>query len=321
GGSSASRAWFSRRPPAAQPRQSGRARALTIWSTRGGSCGISPGEILFLHQPYAAAALWRKRRAEHPRGVDDPGAVAGKRSDAGHPAAAILQFWPGGPAHHADDNDAPVLVAKYRRAGIAAAGAEPGAVALGLRIEQPDLQAAGYSRSDKCRCSNYAAGAAVAAHGDAVAGDHKGVADSDRLFFGAERHRQDFGRQWRRELDQRHGGGGEMAEQPLEIELRIALDARDVFQYRPLARRTGDELVFGARLHAMGGGEQEVARDRGGGADGAALAQNHHHRSPGAVGRRRRAADHGASGCDREQGDQAKGESANECHRHFHLMP
>src|SRR4029077_5949782 len=99
--------------------------------------------------------------------------------------------------------------AKRAPPGTPPAGSEPGAVALGLRIEQPNLQAAGYSRSDKCRRSNYAAGAAVAVHGDAVAGDHEGVADGDRFLFGAERHWRDIRRQWRSELDQRHVGGGE----------------------------------------------------------------------------------------------------------------
>ena len=53
-----------------------------------------------------------------------------------------------------------------------------------------------------------------------------------------------------------------------------------------------DELVVGARLHAMRRGEQQIARDRGRGAGGAVGTEDHDHGTPGAVGRRRRAADH-----------------------------
>src|SRR5580693_9893088 len=94
----------------------------------------------YFARAYAAAALRRKRRAQYPRGVDDPGAVTRQRRDAGQPAATVPEFRPGRPAHHANDDDAAVLVAEHRRAGIAGAGAQPGAVAFGLRIEQANLQ-------------------------------------------------------------------------------------------------------------------------------------------------------------------------------------
>ena len=87
-----------------------------------------------------------------------------------------------------DDDAAAVLVAKDRRAGIAGAGTQPGAIAFGLRIEQADLQAAGLTGGDQRGSTNRAAGAAIAAHGDAVARDHKRIADGDRFLLGAERH-------------------------------------------------------------------------------------------------------------------------------------
>ena len=110
---------------------------------------------------------------------------------------------------------------------------------------------AGYSGDDeRCRAHG-AAGSAVAAHGDAVAGNHQRIADRDCFGFAADPHRRNSRRQRLGELDQRDVGRGEMGEQPFEIELRIALDARDVFENRLLSGLAVDELVVGAGLYAM----------------------------------------------------------------------
>jgi hypothetical protein len=161
------------------------------------------------------------------------------------------------------------------------------------------LQASRLAGDDETGGANYSAAAAVAAHGDAIAGDYERVAHRDGFGVAADRHRGDSRRQRIDELDQRQVRGSEMGKQPLEIELRVALNARDVFEQghlaQALARLTVDELVVGAWLHAMRRGEQQIARDRGGGAGGAERAENHDDGTAGAIRRRRRAANHGRS--------------------------
>ena len=202
------------------------------------------------------------------------------------------EFRAGRPADDADDCEIAVSVAKRRRAGIAGAGAEAGALPFGVRIEQADLQSAGHSRDDERCGANSPSGAAVAAHGNAIAGDHESIADGDARAVADERHRRNARRQWFGKLDQRHVRGGKMGEKPLEIELRIALDARDIFQDRLAPRVAVDQLVVGAGLHAMRRGQQQVARDRGRGAGCAVGAEDHDDGASRALGRRRRAADH-----------------------------
>ena len=133
-----------------------------------------------------AAALGQERRAKLPCRVDDPCAVACQRRHAGETAAAGFEFRPGRPAHDTDNDGAPVLVAEYRRAGIARAGAEPGTVALRLRMEQRNWRLPAGRRHQR-RSAHDNSGAAVTAHGDAITRNDKGVADSDRLLFRAER--------------------------------------------------------------------------------------------------------------------------------------
>ena len=87
-----------------------------------------------------------------------------------------------------------------------------------------------------------------------------------------------------------------MGEKPLQIELRIALDARDVFENRLLSGLAIDELVVGAGLYAMRRGQQQVARDRRRGTGRTIGTEDHNHGTPDAVGRRRSATDHRQSG-------------------------
>ena len=68
-----------------------------------------------------------------------------------------------------------------------------------------------------------------------------------------------------------------MGEQSFQVELRLAFDAQNILQHRILSDLAGNELVVGARLHAMRRGEEKVARDRGCGAGGATGTQHHHH--------------------------------------------
>ena len=70
-------------------------------------------------------ALSRQLRSQLRGGVDDPGAVARERRDAGE-AAAAGESWAGRPTHHADDGEAAAARVEHRGAGIAGAGAEAG---------------------------------------------------------------------------------------------------------------------------------------------------------------------------------------------------
>src|SRR5262249_59741847 len=107
----------------------------------------------------------------------DPREGAGERSHAGEAAAAVAQGGAGRPAYDADDRERAADIAIDRRAGIAGAGAEPGALALGGGIGEPDLQRAGLAGGDQGRRAHRAAALAVAANGDAIAGHHETVAD------------------------------------------------------------------------------------------------------------------------------------------------
>ncbi len=79
-----------------------------------------------------------------------------------------------------------------------------------------------------------------------------------------------------RQLEQRDVGGGAMREQGLQIELRMRGDLAHIEELRRARRVELDELVVGAGLHAVRGGEHQVARNRGAGAERAARADDHH---------------------------------------------
>ena len=84
------------------------------------------------------------------------------------------------------------LVLEHRAAGIAGAGANSVANTVGYGIDQADLQRAGLARGNEAGNANGAAALAVAAHGDADAGDGEAAADLDRNIRHADRHRAIF---------------------------------------------------------------------------------------------------------------------------------
>ncbi len=67
-----------------------------------------------------------------------------------------------------------------------------------------------------------------------------------------------------------------MGEQSLEIELRVARDARHVEQMRLMRGVELDDLVGRVGFDAVAGGQHQIARDRGAGAEGAMRADDHH---------------------------------------------
>lgn len=73
-------------------------------------------------------------------------------------------------------------------------------------------------------------------------------------------------------------------------------DAREIAQHRRMGFVEIENFVGGARLRAMRGGEDEIARDRGAGAEGASRTNDHHHGARRIVGDQRRATDQRVSG-------------------------
>ena len=89
-----------------------------------------------------------------------------------------------------------------------------------------------------------------------------------------------------------------MRQQRLELELRVTCDVSDIAQDGLVPCIVLDELVVGARRHAVGGGQHEIARQRDAAAEVSARAYNQRHPARDRVARRRRAADHGErQGC------------------------
>ena len=92
------------------------------------------------------------------------------------------------------------------------------------------------------------------------------------------------------ELEQRHVGGRAMRQHGCQIEFRMRGDARDVAQLR-LASLELDDLVVGARQHAMRGREHQVARERRAAAEISARADDQYDRAGDRIRRRGSAAD------------------------------
>ena len=91
-----------------------------------------------------------------------------------------------------------------------------------------------------------AAGAAVAAHGHAIAGDHKRIPDGNGFAAaGNERRRNPRGQRFGK-LDQGNVGGCEVVKQPLYVKLRMAFNANDGLEDGRLSWRAADQLVIGA---------------------------------------------------------------------------
>ena len=180
----------------------------------------------------------------------------------------------------------------------------PGVFALGGGIGEPDLQRSGLAGGGQRRGAHGAAGLAVAAHGDAEARDDETVADGDRRAGWRQERRRDLGR--RGELEQGDVRGHAMAERRIRVEPGMPRNPRDVLERRLPRGIELDQLVVGARRHAMGGREHEIARQRYPGAERALRAGQHDDRAPGAFGRGRGAADHGR-GRERPCKSQGKG--------------
>ena len=186
----------------------------------------------------------------------------------------------------------PFVVAKSRRAGIASAGAKAGSFSFGRRIEQADLQRTWVAGDDeRCR-AHHAVGAVGAAHGDAIAGNHERVADGDCFVFAGDAAGGIRVGSGSASLSSATSAVARWANSLLRSNCGSRSIRDDVFEHRPLSGLAVGELVIGAGLHAMRRREQKVARDRGRGANGSVRADNHHDGASGAVGRRRRAADH-----------------------------
>src|SRR5947199_380365 len=83
-------------------------------------------------------------------------------------AATAAELRTGRPAHHAGDAEFFAVAREHRRAGIAGAGAEAGALVVGRGIDQPDLQGARLAGRDQRDDTQRPAALAVAAHRDAV---------------------------------------------------------------------------------------------------------------------------------------------------------
>src|SRR5688572_26574579 len=112
--------------------------------------------------------LRRQGAAQFSPGIRNPGQVQFKRCDSREPAAPIGQFWAGGPADHAIDHALAVAFFIDRAAGVAGAGAEPGHLPFGGRVEQPELQVARLAGGDEIGAAEHGSAAVVARGGDAV---------------------------------------------------------------------------------------------------------------------------------------------------------
>src|SRR6202042_4237 len=112
-----------------------------------------------------------QRRAPLPRGLHNPVAVERQRGDAGQAATTGAAIRPGRPADDTDDHWTALPVLEYRAAGIPGTGAEPVSRAARERIDQPDLQRPRFAGRDRAGGANDPATTALAADGDADAGD------------------------------------------------------------------------------------------------------------------------------------------------------
>src|SRR5579883_2124815 len=106
-----------------------------------------------------------------PSGSQNPVAVKCERRHPGQPAASVAAVRPGRPADDADDCGASLLILEHRAAGIPGAGAKTIARAIGRGVHEADLQTARLSRRNQACSADDSAALAVAAHGDANAGD------------------------------------------------------------------------------------------------------------------------------------------------------
>ena len=179
----------------------------------------------------------------------------------------------------------------------------PRALALGGGIDEADLQRARLAGGDERRGAHRAAALAVAAHGEAIARDHETVAGGDR----AARRRKRAGTtlSGAASLSSATSAVTRWRNAAFDVELGMSGDARDVLEHRLPRGVELDQLVVGARQHAVRGREHEIARERDAGAERAVRAGQHDDGASGAFAGRLRAADHGRGG---ERSEQDAGE-------------
>lgn len=98
-----------------------------------------------------------------------------------------------------------------------------------------------------------------------------------------------------------------MAQHRIHIELGMTRDVRDMLEHRLPPSVEIDQLVVGARQHAMCGREHEVRCERDTGAERAVRAGQHDHGASGAVTGRLRTAYHGRGGARGQEEDAGEG--------------
>ena len=97
-------------------------------------------------------------------------------------------------------------------------------------IDQPDLERAGLAGGNEAGDTRGAAALAVAAHGDADAGDGEAAADESEYW--ACRRRPMFSLEWNFQLQQCHVGGGAMRLHRLHVEVGMDRDGAHILQLR-----------------------------------------------------------------------------------------
>src|SRR5262249_278247 len=139
-------------------------------------------------------------------------------------------------------------------------------------IDKANLQASGLAGGDKAGDADGATALAIAAHGDADAGDDEAAADDDWNIRHAKGSRRlALGRLI--ELQQRAIGTGAMRQHRIHLEVGMDRDAAQGLQRR-VARAVVDDAVFRAGLYAMRRGEDDLRRNKAAGAEVAARADN-----------------------------------------------
>ena len=239
-----------------------------------------------------------ERTSELPRRVQNPVAVAHQRRDAGEAAAAGAEVRAGRPAHHADDGEAAVGIAEHGRAGIAGAGAEAGADAAG----RGSTDGFAGCRADRWRQAlprARAAAAAVAAHGDAVAGDDERIADCDGALAPPSGAARIFAEIGAASLSSATSAVARWPNKRLRSNCGCRAMLARVLERRLVRGVEVDELVVGARQHAVPGSQQQVARDRGRRCTKCRASRRSSPRIAPRLGGRLRAADHGGRGRER----------------------
>ena len=194
------------------------------------------------------------------------------------------------------------------RAATLAATGQPGSLQIRLVDPATRGERAGLARRHQRGGAHGAASAAIAAHRHAEPGDGEFIARGDHA-IGVRQRRHGEGRRKRRgELEKRHVGSGAVGEKRRETELRMPRDGRDILELRLVRRIEDDELVVGARQHAMRRRQHDIARDHHAAARVATRPHEQRHVGRDIGSGRRRAADHGEERAAHRSDGEAQGE-------------